>query len=80
MQAFVNSLEAILILVAHNSGLDPTDIITELRARHIKGMHEHGIDVHSKSMVNTIEAGLIEPLSSQRTGLENLYRSCLRDN
>jgi len=62
MQAFANSLEAIPILLARNSGLDPTNIITELRTKHVEGMHEYGIDVYSKGIVNTIEAGLIEPL------------------
>jgi chaperonin GroEL (HSP60 family) len=62
MQAFANSLEVIPILLARNSGLDPTDIITELRAKHVGGMYEYGIDVFSKDIVNVIEAGLIEPL------------------
>jgi len=62
IQAFANSLEVIPILLARNSGLDPTDIITELRAKHVEGMYEYGIDVFSKDLVNVIEAGLIEPL------------------
>jgi chaperonin GroEL (HSP60 family) len=61
IQAFANSLEVIPILLTRNSGLDSTDI-TELRAKHVEGMYEYGIDVFSKDLVNVIEAGLIEPL------------------
>jgi chaperonin GroEL (HSP60 family) len=72
MQAFANSLEAIPILLARNSGLDPTDIITELRAKHVEGMCEYGIGVYSKSVVNAIEAGLIDPLVVK----EQILKTC----
>ncbi len=72
IQAFANSLEVVPILLARNSGLDPTNIVTELRAKHVEGMWEYGIDVYSKGVVNVIEAGLIEPLVVK----EQILKTC----
>jgi len=72
IQAFANSLEVIPILLARNSGLDPTTILTDLRAKHVNGMWEYGIDAFSKRIVNVIEVGLIEPLAVK----EQILKTC----
>lgn len=70
MQAFANSLEIIPSLLARNSGLDPVNVLTELRAKHVEGMWEYGIDAHSRKIVNAIEAGLVEPLVVKEQALK----------
>ena len=72
MYAFANTLETIPRLLARNSGLDPVDIITELRSKHVQGSHEYGIDVFSGGVVNVYESGIIEPLAVK----EQVLKTC----
>ncbi|MCS7125405.1 MAG: thermosome subunit [Aigarchaeota archaeon] len=60
MHAFANSLETIPILLVRNSGYDPTDLITELRSKHVDGHSRYGFDAYSGRIVDTFELGIIE--------------------
>lgn len=63
VEEFALSLESIPKILAENSGLDPIDILTELKAQHDAGNMHAGIVVSSKGQVeNAFEAGVIEPL------------------
>ena len=63
VEEFALSLESIPKILAENSGLDPIDILTELKAQHDAGNMHAGIVVGSKGEVkNAFEAGVIEPL------------------
>jgi len=70
MHAFANSLENLVRVLARNSGLNPVDILTELRARHVRGRHEYGIDSFSRRIVDTYEAKIIEPLIVKEQALK----------
>jgi chaperonin GroEL (HSP60 family) len=66
---FAESLEVIPRTLAENSGLDPIDILTELKARHDKNETKIGLDLTKSSsspmggeICNTFEKGIIEPL------------------
>jgi len=49
--------------LAENAGLDPIDILTQLRAEHEKpGSQFVGVDVVSGKVTDTFKAGIIEPL------------------
>ncbi|MDH5663529.1 MAG: thermosome subunit beta, partial [Candidatus Bathyarchaeota archaeon] len=47
VMCFAEALEAIPTTLAENAGLDPIDIISELRARHEKGEVWAGVEVHT---------------------------------
>ncbi len=62
VQAFANSVEIIPRTLAENAGIDPIDILTELKAEHDKGNKWAGIDVFKGKAVDAWKAGVIEPL------------------
>jgi archaeal chaperonin len=62
VHAFAKALEIIPKTLAENSGFDPIDILTELKAAHDQGNITAGIDVHNGKIVDSFAAGVIEPL------------------
>jgi chaperonin GroEL (HSP60 family) len=61
VEEFAKALENIPASLAENAGLDPIDIVTELKARHDKGEKYAGINLLSNKIENVLEAGVIEP-------------------
>ncbi|MBS7658555.1 TCP-1/cpn60 chaperonin family protein, partial [Candidatus Bathyarchaeota archaeon] len=61
--AFAEALESIPMTLAENAGLDPIDIITELRAKHDKGEKWAGIDVFSGKVADMSKFDIYEPLA-----------------
>ncbi len=59
---FANALEIVPITLAENAGLDPIDIITELRSRHDKGELWSGVDVMTGKVDDMSKLGIYEPL------------------
>lgn len=62
IEEFAQALESIPRILAENAGLDPIDILTELKARHDKGEKHAGIDVYNAGITDSFKAGVIEPL------------------
>jgi thermosome len=63
INAFAEAMEVIPQTLAENAGLDPIDILTQLRAEHEKpGSQFVGVDVVSGKVTDTFKAGIIEPL------------------
>jgi len=62
VQAFANSVEVIPRTLAENAGLDPIDMLTELKAAHDKKDKWAGIDVFKGKPVDAWKKGVIEPL------------------
>ncbi|MBI4440891.1 TCP-1/cpn60 chaperonin family protein [Candidatus Woesearchaeota archaeon] len=60
--AFANALEIIPRTLAENAGLDPIDLLTELKAAHDKDKKWFGVDVFTGKVVDSWKAGVIEPL------------------
>lgn len=60
--AFAESLEIIPQTLAENGGLDPIDVLVEMRAHHEKEDKNAGIDVESGNIVDMWEENVIEPL------------------
>ncbi|MEM1716753.1 MAG: thermosome subunit beta [Candidatus Bathyarchaeia archaeon] len=62
IEAFAEALEIIPKTLAENAGLEPIDIMVELRAAHEKpDGFAYGVDVFSGKIVNMLEKGVIEP-------------------
>ncbi|GAJ10822.1 unnamed protein product, partial [marine sediment metagenome] len=62
VQAFADSVEIIPRTLAENAGIDPIDILTELKAQHDKEKKWAGIDIFAGKVVDSWLAGVIEPL------------------
>ena len=66
VKSFAEALEAIPATLTENAGLDPIDILSELRSKHEKGETWAGIEVISGKVVDTKEAGVFEPISVKK--------------
>ncbi len=62
VMAFAQALEIIPRTLAENAGIDPINILVELKAAHDKKQTWAGIDVFKGKVVNAWNAGVIEPL------------------
>ena len=62
VEEFANALEFIPITLAENAGLDPIDVITELKARHDKGDKNAGLNLFTGKIEDNLKAGIVEPL------------------
>ncbi|MEM2087696.1 MAG: thermosome subunit beta [Thermoproteota archaeon] len=59
---FADALESIPSALAENAGLDPIDIIADLRKQHESGSKWYGIDVNAKKASDSWARKIIEPL------------------
>jgi thermosome len=62
IEAFADSLEVIPRALAENAGLDPIDVIVDLRAKHEKDGVTYGLDVFGGEAKDMLKEGVIEPL------------------
>ena len=62
VNAFADAVEVIPRTLAENAGIDPIDILTELKAAHDKNQKWAGIDVFTGKVVDSWKQGVIEPL------------------
>ncbi|WP_462272972.1 thermosome subunit alpha [Methanohalophilus sp.] len=62
VKAFAEALEVIPRTLAENAGLDPIDMLVELRSHHEKGPNTAGLDVYSGEVIDMWDAGVVEPL------------------
>jgi len=71
VQAFAESIEVIPKTLAENAGLDPIDVLTELKSKHDANETEAGIDVFTGKVMNSWEAGVIEPLKVKTQAIKS---------
>ncbi|WAC05237.1 MAG: thermosome subunit alpha [Methanoregula sp.] len=62
IEAFASALEIIPRTLAENAGLDPIDMLVEIRAAHEKGKKTFGLDVFAGKAADMKAAGVVEPL------------------
>ncbi|MBN1274929.1 TCP-1/cpn60 chaperonin family protein [Candidatus Woesearchaeota archaeon] len=62
VKAFAEAMEIIPRTLAENAGLDPIDVLTELKAAHDKGRKWAGINVFTGKVMDAWKEGVIEPL------------------
>ena len=60
---FAEALEVIPTTLAENAGLDPIDILVELRSRHEKGEEGTGVDVFGGQVRDMAKLDVYEPLT-----------------
>lgn len=66
VQCFAEAVETIPLTLGENAGLDPIDILSELRARHEKGETWAGVGVHEGKVQNMTKLGVYEPLAVKK--------------
>jgi len=66
VMGYAEALESVPTTLSENAGLDPIDIISELRAHHEKGEVWAGIEVHDGKVKNMDKAGVFEPLAVKK--------------
>jgi len=71
IEEFANALEFIPITLAENAGLDPIDVMTELKSKHDEGFEKAGLDVFEGKVVNSFEQGVIEPLKIKTQAIKS---------
>merc|ERR1712188_251188 len=62
VRAFADALEVVPYTLAENAGLDPIAIVTDLRARHVKGETTAGINVRKGCITDLKEENVLQPL------------------
>lgn len=62
VEEFASALEFIPITLAENAGLDPIDVLTELKSRHDSGEKNTGLNLLKNRVENMLESRIIEPL------------------
>ncbi len=65
VEEFANALESIPIALSENAGLDPIDILTELKAAHEAqdgSGKNFGLNLFNNKIEDTFKVGIIEPL------------------
>ncbi len=62
IEGFAKSLESIPETLAENAGLDPIDIVTQLKKAHESSLINFGLNLFNDGIEDTFQAGIIEPL------------------
>ncbi|MCL4407003.1 TCP-1/cpn60 chaperonin family protein [Candidatus Parvarchaeota archaeon] len=74
VNAFADSLEIVSKTLAENAGMDPIDILVELRAEHQKGKKWAGVnllDVYKPKVSDMYTEGVIEPLRTKKQAIKS---------
>ena len=66
VRLFADALESITVTLAENAGLDPVDILVELKSRHEKGETWAGIEVLEGKVKDMSKVNIFEPLSVKK--------------
>jgi chaperonin GroEL (HSP60 family) len=61
VEEFASALEFIPSTLAENAGMDPIDIITELKSKHDAGEKNAGLNLFTNKVEDTFKAKIIEP-------------------
>lgn len=68
---FANSLEFIPATLAENAGLDPIDILTEIKRRHDSGDKNAGLNLFTNTVENVLNAKIIEPYKVKAQAIDS---------
>jgi thermosome len=70
-ESFAEALETLPRTLAENAGLDPIDILIELRQSHKSGKKFHGINVHQGKVEDMKALHVVEPIRVGRQAIES---------
>jgi len=69
--AFAEAMEIIPRTLAENAGLDPIDILVEIRSAHEEDKLTYGVDIFSGKVVDMRAKGVIEPLKIKTQAIKS---------
>jgi chaperonin GroEL (HSP60 family) len=76
VEAFADAIEVIPRTLAENGGLDPIDILIELRQAHDQENGKYiGINVFTGKLQNSIENGVVEPIVVKEQAIKSAAES-----
>ena len=62
VEEFASALEFIPTTLAENAGLDPIEVLTELKSKHDSGERNAGLNLFTNKVENVVQSRIIEPL------------------
>jgi thermosome len=72
VQCFAEAVESIPMALAQNAGLDPIDIMIELRMRHQDSVNKwFGVSVHDGKVVDMLKERVVEPLRVKQQAIKS---------
>jgi len=71
VNAFADAMEIIPRSLAENAGLDPIDILVELRVMHEKGKATYGINLEEGKVDDMEKLGVVEPLKVKTQAIKS---------
>ena len=76
VEAFADAVEVIPRTLAENAGLEPIDVLVDLRSAHEKEDGKYiGIDVFTGKTQNSLDNGVIEPISVKEQAVKSASES-----
>jgi thermosome len=66
VRTYAEALEAVAVTLTENAGLDPVDVLSELRSRHEKGEKWAGIEVLGGKVQDMSKIGVFEPITVKK--------------
>ncbi|HEX9863282.1 MAG TPA: thermosome subunit beta [Candidatus Bathyarchaeia archaeon] len=71
VRSFGEAMEIVPLTLGENAGLDPVDLLLELRTRHEKGEKWAGVDVFEGKIKDMRELGVYEPLAVKKQTIKS---------
>jgi len=71
VQEFASAMEFIPSTLAENAGLDPIDILTELKSKHDNGEVSAGINIFNNRIEDVLIQGIIEPTKIKKQAISS---------
>ena len=74
---FAEAMEEVPLTLAENSGLDPVDILVELRSSHAKGQKSVGVDVTEGKVRDMSKTSVLEPASVKKQAIKSATEAAI---
>lgn len=74
---FAEAMEEIPLTLAENSGLDPVDILVELRSTHAKGEKNYGVNVDTGRVGDMTKVNVVEPASVKKQAIKSATEAAI---
>ncbi len=74
---FAEAMEEVPVTLAENSGLDPVDMLVEIRSAHAKGQQNVGINVNAGKTGDMAKANVFEPASVKKQAIKSATEAAI---
>ncbi|MCH7568064.1 MAG: TCP-1/cpn60 chaperonin family protein [Nanoarchaeota archaeon] len=71
VEEFAQALESIPEALAENAGMDPINVLTELKQKHESGLVKYGLNLFNSGIEDCFAAGIIEPLKVKKQAISS---------